>query len=105
MYFGQSATRISEQARILLENLVIKPRRICEMVGFIGTPTCLTSQGYAAQEHPKNTSNDRTDFYGLGKGWRIIFVIFFTPSNNGADAVDELVADSVQNQHRVFTLA
>lgn len=33
-----------------------------EMVGFIGTQTCLTSQGYAAQEHPKNTSKIRRRF-------------------------------------------
>lgn len=32
------------------------------MVGFIGTQTCLTSQGYAAQEHPKNTSKVRRRF-------------------------------------------
>jgi len=37
----------------------------------------------------------RTDFYGLSKGWRIIFVIFFSPTNNGAHPVDELVANCI----------
>lgn len=37
----------------------------------------------------------RTDFYGLCKNWRIIFVIFLTPANHRANPVNELVANRV----------
>ena len=47
----------------------------------------------------------RVDFYGLCKGWRIIFVIFFTPAYHRTNPVNQLVANRIQNQHRVFTLA
>jgi hypothetical protein len=42
-------------------------------------------------------ANDRNDFYGLGKGWHIIFVIFFTPAHNGTNPVNQLVANRVQD--------
>ena len=47
----------------------------------------------------------RTDFYGLSKGGRIIFVIFLTLTNYRANPINELVANCVQHQHRVLALA
>ena len=37
---------------------------------------------------------NRTDFYGSNKGWRITFFIFFTPTNNGTDAVNQRLRPS-----------
>ena len=49
----------------------------------------------------KSKGLNSTDFYGLCKGWPIIFVIFFSPANNGTNPVDQLVANGIQNQsHR-----
>jgi len=46
----------------------------------------------------------RDDFYGLSKGWLIIFVIFLAPTNNGANPVNKLVADGIQDQHGMLPL-
>lgn len=46
----------------------------------------------------------RTDFYGLCKRCRIIFVIFLAPCHHGVNPMDKLVANSVQDQHLVLTL-
>ena len=61
-------------------------------------------------EVKKSCGFNRTDFYGLCKGWRIIFVIFFAPANHRTNPVDQLVANRVQNQphrrtDRMLTLA
>ena len=42
---------------------------------------------------------NRTDFYGLSKGWCIIFVIFFAPAHNGTHPVNQLVTGGINNQH------
>jgi len=47
---------------------------------------------------------DRTDFYGLSKGWRIIFVIFFTPTHNGTNAMNQLVTSRINDKHLRLTL-
>jgi len=39
--------------------------------------------------------HDRTGFYGLCKGWLIIFVIFLAPAYNGTNPVDEFVANRI----------
>ena len=47
---------------------------------------------------------DRIDFYGLSKGWRIIFVIFFTPTHNGTNAMNQLVTSRINDKHLRLTL-
>ena len=51
------------QTQGLMQSLIESMKLpLTEMVGFIGTQTCLTSQGHAAQEHSKNTSKVRRRF-------------------------------------------
>ena len=48
---------------------------------------------------------DRTDFHGLCKRGRIIFVIVLLAMNYRADPMDELVTNRIQHAHFVFTFA
>ncbi len=46
--------------------------------------------------------SNRADFYGLNKGWHIIFVIFLAPAHHRINSMDELVANGVQDQHFIL---
>jgi hypothetical protein len=60
-------------------------------------PIALVAGRYLSQCLEQLIFSSRNDFYGLGKGWHIIFVIFFTPAHNGTNPVNQLVANRVQD--------
>lgn len=43
----------------------------------------------------------RTDFYGLGKWGRVIFVLFFTPGYHRVHPVDEFIGNRLQDEPSV----
>jgi predicted nuclease of restriction endonuclease-like (RecB) superfamily len=47
----------------------------------------------------------RIDFYGLSKGWYIIFFIFFTPTHHCTNSMNEFVTNGIQHQHGVLTFS
>ncbi|WP_240543869.1 hypothetical protein [Spirosoma foliorum] len=45
-----------------------------------------------AKYYLKSLGYNRADFYGSNKGWRMIFVIFFTPLDHRIDPMDEFIS-------------
>ncbi|SFE95958.1 IS110 family transposase [Spirosoma endophyticum] len=45
-----------------------------------------------AHHYLRSLGQNRADFYGLNKGWRIIFVIFFAPFDDCIDSMDEFIS-------------
>ncbi|QMW04974.1 ISAs1 family transposase [Spirosoma foliorum] len=65
----------TQQTRFYLSDLALSPQAF---------------NGYVRQHW--RIENHRADFYGSNKGWRMIFVIFFTPLDHRIDPMDEFIS-------------
>ncbi|SFF07529.1 hypothetical protein SAMN05216167_12728 [Spirosoma endophyticum] len=72
----------------------VSARRACSVIQF----------RRSSLQYKSRRRDDRSDFYGLSKGWRIIFIIFLASAYNGTNPVNQLVAGGIDDKHFGFAL-